>query len=175
MKMANNETDGVKILAEGSNPKILAAVEDYARKLDEEIRERPLHWAPCYEALDAEGKDTGAFSDDAVQWSVCGMLLTKMSSRPYGADTIIARTMAQRLLGLIAYRMLNYEDPERVSEFAADNRTLLEAGGSHCNIHRIEHETGLVGAQDIADIFRRKMPQIQEAVSDIDLSREYGR
>ena len=52
------------------------------RILDEEIREHPLLWAPCYEAPDSQEKETAAFSHDAVQWSVCGMLLAKMSGRP---------------------------------------------------------------------------------------------
>jgi len=174
MNTTRDDTRRRKILAEISNPRILAALDDYARIIDEEIREHPLRWAPCYEALNASEKETGAFSDDGVQWSVCGMLLAKMSSQPYGTDTLVARNMAQRLLGLIAYRMLNYEDPELFFTFATDGLAVLGAGGSHINIHRVEHEIGLVGVQDVIAIFRKRMPELQSAVAATDLTREYS-
>lgn len=174
MNTVRDDTRRERILAEISNPRILAALDDYARILDEEIREHPLCWAPCYEALDSQEKETGAFSDDAAQWSVCGILLAKMSGQPYGTDTLVARNMAQRLLGLIGHRMLNYEDPELFFTYATDGRAVLKAGGGHCNIHRIEHEIGLVGVQDAIAIFRKRMPELQSAVAATDLTREYS-
>lgn len=158
-----------------SHAKILAALEDYGRVIEEEIRDYPLHWTPCYEAVDADANEVPALSGHAVQWSVCGMLQSKMSSLPYGAETLIARRLAGRCMGLISHRIMNYENPELFTEFAADSRELLDAGGTHCNIHVVEHEIGLVGVQDTLRIFRERMPHLQQAVTGTDLAKEFSR
>ncbi|MDE2688577.1 MAG: hypothetical protein OXI16_13920 [Chloroflexota bacterium] len=154
---------------------ILTALDDYVMMLDGAIREKPLSWAPCYEALDANGEETDALNPNAEQWSVCGMLrLAKVSSKPYCAEARVARNMAQRLLGLIAHRILNYEDPEAFFTFATNGAALRNAGGSIVNIHRIEREIGLSGVQDIITIFRKRLPELKDTVATTDLEREYA-
>ena len=156
-----------------SNPKIIAALDDYVREIGDHVRAFPLQWAPCYESLNTDGKEVGPLSEDAVQWSVCGLLQLKLSSHPYGQETIVARRLAGALLGLICFRLLNYEDPERIESLIINADTLRNAGGTHSNIHAVEVTLGIVGVQDCLATLAKKLPVLQEAIQDTELTREF--
>ena len=164
----------IDYLKNSNNPKILSALEDAITSVENNVLAFPTMWAPCYEALDKDGNEVSALSESAVQWSVCGWLDYKLAARSYGPETLIARRMAGRLLGLIAHRMLNYEDPENIGVFFMDNILLQEAGGSHCNIHRVEAEIGIVGVQDILRTLIKLTPAIRRRTEGRDLVSEFA-
>ena len=161
-------------LKNSNNPKILSALEDALTSVEDNIRNFPTLWAQCYEALDKDGNEVAALSEGAVQWSVCGWLDHVLASRSYGPETLIARRIAGSLLGLVAYRMLNYEDPENIGVFFMDNILLQETGGSHCHIHRMEAEIGVVGALDILRTLIKLMPAIRRRTEGRDLVGEFS-
>lgn len=161
-------------LKTSNNPKILSALEYALTSVENEILKFPMSWAPCYEALDKDGNEVSALSEHAVQYSVCGFLDYRLASHSFGSKTLIARQMAGRLLGLIAHRMLNYEDPENISVFFVDGHLLQEAGGSHCSIHKIDAEIGIVGAQDILRTLRELIPTIRRRTARRNLVHEFS-
>ncbi len=164
----------IDYLKTSNNPKILSALEDAVTSVENHVLKFPVMWAPCYEALDQDGNGVSALSERAVQYSVCGFLDYVLASRSYGPETLIARRMSGRLLGLIAHRMLNYEDPENISVFLVDGHLLQEAGGSHCNIHKIEADIGIVGVQDILRTLIELIPTIRRRTAGRDLVHEFS-
>jgi len=164
----------IDYLKTSNNPKILSALEDGLSSVENNILKFPMTWTPCYEALDQDGSEVSALSNRAVQYSVCGFLDYVLASRSYGPETLIARRMAGRLLGLIAHRLLNYENPENIAVFFRGGHILQEFGGTHCNIHKVEAEIGIVGVQDILRMLIKLLPAIRRRTEGRNLVNEFS-